>query len=308
MPKVSIIVPTYQHEKFLSICLASIIDQTFTDWEAIVVDDGSTDATQSIAKDFQAKDQRIHYYYQKNKGIYRLSELYNFALEKAEGELIAVLEGDDYWPADKLQLQVPAFDSEQVGLVWGDGMIDHNGSLTEFPGMRGNYSKQAINNSPIGSAIPEFVLSGRYFTMPTCSVMYRKDALQSINGFYQPKDLPWLDKSTWALLACVTQFRYLPANLGVWRQHAAQVTKNNTDTRTTFDFVFSDPDCPHALKTRIADYRNEHDILTSYIRLYRERKPKQLVTCITRSITKPVAAFKNVRRYFSTRINRRKAS
>ena len=96
IPLVSIITPTFNHRLYIADAIKSVIGQTFEDWELIIIDDGSFDNTPEIVRKFQ--NPKIHFYQQEHKGIYRLSEIYNFALDLAKGELIAILEGDDKWP------------------------------------------------------------------------------------------------------------------------------------------------------------------------------------------------------------------
>ena len=105
-PLVSIITPTYNHEKYIGECIRSVQSQTYSNWEMLIVDDGSTDNTFSIASELAAGDSRIHVYTQKNIGIFRLCETYNFALSESKGKYIAVLEGDDVWLPEKLSVQV----------------------------------------------------------------------------------------------------------------------------------------------------------------------------------------------------------
>lgn len=92
MPKLSIIIPTYNVEKYISVCLESLRKQTFEDWEAIVVNDGSSDNSGIICNDFAKKDSRIKVYHQKNSGV---SAARNFGLLKAEGEFITFVDSDD---------------------------------------------------------------------------------------------------------------------------------------------------------------------------------------------------------------------
>lgn len=304
MCKVTVIVPTYQHELFIHDCLKSLIDQSFTDWEAIVVDDGSLDRTAEIISEFVNRDSRINYYYQENKGIYRLSELYNFALNKASGEFIAVLEGDDYWPKDKLSRQIQGFNQPEVGLVWGDGKLDINGILSDLPGYRGYINDNAKKNHPIGCALSEFIFNSNFFRMPTCSVMYRTSTLLDVDGFYQPDGLPWLDKSTWALVACIAEFKYLPENLGVWRRHDGQVTQNNTDIRGTFDFIFSDPNCPILLTNGIVKFKLEFELHSALTKWYRSRKLLHLAQLFFQCITSPLLSYRLARRLIGSNHNR----
>lgn len=98
---VSIIVPSYNQGKFLDCCLSSIYNQTYTNWECIIVNDGSTDNTERIAKAWAAKDDRFQYFYKENSGV---SAARNFALEKVKGYYIQFLDADDYLNKKKLEL------------------------------------------------------------------------------------------------------------------------------------------------------------------------------------------------------------
>ena len=127
-PLVSIITPTYNHENFISECLESVLAQSYANWEQIVIDDGSTDKTAKIVSKF--KDDRIKYIRQDNKGILRLGESYNLALQISKGEYIAVLEGNDFWPSDKLEIQIDAMGGSDAILSWGRAeVMDEKGNL-----------------------------------------------------------------------------------------------------------------------------------------------------------------------------------
>lgn len=92
-PTISILCPAYNVDKYLAECIESVIAQTFTDWELIIVDDGSTDSTPSICDEYGRKDPRIHVIHQTNQG---LSGARNTALKVARGEFIAMIDTDDY--------------------------------------------------------------------------------------------------------------------------------------------------------------------------------------------------------------------
>jgi len=103
MPQVSIIIPTYNHEKFISECLDSLIRQTVLDWECIVVNDGSTDGTKKIVLAYIQKDPRIRMIEQPNQG---LSAARNKGLREAKGDYIQFLDSDDAIKENKLKLQL----------------------------------------------------------------------------------------------------------------------------------------------------------------------------------------------------------
>lgn len=92
-PAISIIIPIYNVEKYLSRCLGSIEKQAFCDFEVIMVDDGSTDGSAAIAENFAKRDKRFKFFSQENLGA---SKTRNFAMKQAAGEYIAFIDSDDY--------------------------------------------------------------------------------------------------------------------------------------------------------------------------------------------------------------------
>ena len=77
------------------------MNQTYRNWEMVIVDDGSTDDTVRIARQYAKEDERIRVFPRENVGIFRLAETYNFGVARSSGEFVAVLEGDDVWEANK---------------------------------------------------------------------------------------------------------------------------------------------------------------------------------------------------------------
>ncbi len=102
MPGISVIVPVYQAEKFLPACVESVTNQTFSDWELLLVDDGCTDRSPAICDRFAAADSRIRALHQpKNAGV---SEARNRGLREARGEFIAFLDADDAFEPQTLEI------------------------------------------------------------------------------------------------------------------------------------------------------------------------------------------------------------
>ena len=102
MPSISVIVPVYQAEKFLPACVESVTNQTFSDWELLLVDDGCTDRSPAICDRFAAADSRIRALHQpKNAGV---SEARNRGLREARGEFIACLDADDAFEPQTLEI------------------------------------------------------------------------------------------------------------------------------------------------------------------------------------------------------------
>ena len=92
-PTISVIVPVYNTEKYLPRCIESVLAQTFVDWEMLLIDDGSTDASGSICDEYAAKDERIRVFHKENGGV---SSARNLGLDNAQGEWITFVDSDDW--------------------------------------------------------------------------------------------------------------------------------------------------------------------------------------------------------------------
>lgn len=97
---ISVIIPAYNAQAYLRECLESVLAQSFSDWEAIIVDDGSTDATLSIAREYATLDRRFRVVHTANKGV---SSARNVAMDMSEGQWITFLDSDDLLPRRALE-------------------------------------------------------------------------------------------------------------------------------------------------------------------------------------------------------------
>lgn len=111
MIRFSVIIPVYNVAAYLRECLDSLVSQTFSDWEAVCVDDGSTDESGEILKEYAAKDGRIRLFHQSNGGA---AAARNRALKEAQGEYICFLDGDDIFHKDFLEKANEIFKKEQA--------------------------------------------------------------------------------------------------------------------------------------------------------------------------------------------------
>ena len=103
-PKISIITPCFNCEKFISETIESVLKQTYTNFEMIIVDDASTDKSFDIIKEYALKDSRIIYFQnQQNSGA---NYSRNFAIKNATGDYIAFLDSDDIWDESKIKTQI----------------------------------------------------------------------------------------------------------------------------------------------------------------------------------------------------------
>ncbi len=111
-PLISVIVPVYNSARYLAEALQSVRDQSYRNFEIIVVDDGSTDESARIAQDFVQIGDDARYFYQQNAGC---GAARNAGILRARGELLAFLDSDDLWASDKLALQLAAWQQHGEG-------------------------------------------------------------------------------------------------------------------------------------------------------------------------------------------------
>jgi len=123
---ISVIIPAYNAEKYISETIESVIAQTYTNWELLVIDDGSTDATTDIVRSFAGRDERIHLYInEKNMGVARTR---NRGFDLARGEYIALLDSDDVWLSEKLARQLSLAQQTGAEIIYCSyGLINGNG-------------------------------------------------------------------------------------------------------------------------------------------------------------------------------------
>jgi len=125
MPKISVIIPVYNKEKYIANTLQSVLNQKFTDFELILVDDGSTDASASIIKSFP--DSRIRFFRQENKGV---SHARNFGSTQAQSDLLAFLDADDIWYDNHLEEIIQLYNTFPEAAFFGTAYrIQYNDKL-----------------------------------------------------------------------------------------------------------------------------------------------------------------------------------
>ncbi len=154
--KVSVVIPTYNRAYCLGATLQSLQCQTYTDWEAVVVDDGSTDDTAALIERLRSADPRIRYHLQTNAGV---SAARNTGMRLAAGDWIGFLDSDDQWEPWKLAAQVACFEHlPDVGMVWTDmNAFDASGTLVATRYLRKMYGAyNAIGARPLFQAEQPF--------------------------------------------------------------------------------------------------------------------------------------------------------
>lgn len=172
MTKVSVIIPVYNGEKYLSETLDSIIGQTFTDWEIVAVNDGSSDNSLNVLCEYQSKlGLKMKVINQKNRGV---SVARNVAIDTSEGEYLAFIDADDIWLPEKLEKQIELLeDNRNVALVYSN--------LLNLIGKNKTQRKQLINKKLHRGKIFDPLF---YFNfIPLSSVVVRKKIIEKYGNF-----------------------------------------------------------------------------------------------------------------------------
>jgi len=220
-PLISIITPLYNQAPYIQQTILSVINQTYENWEWIILDDGSTDDTGEIIK--KNSDTRIKYFFQEHSGIKNLTKTFNKALSLTNGSLVATLDGDDYWTEDKLETQIKAFNDPASVLCYSEArLVNKNNKKISYIGIPADFS--IASNNPAGSALKELLVNRRCFIVNS-TVIYRKDNLLKIGGFTEAKGIAQ-DYPTWIKLSLEGHFTPVYKCLGYYRKHPSSLTQN----------------------------------------------------------------------------------
>ena len=179
---VSIITPCYNGEKYISETIDSVLSQTYTDWEMIIVDDGSKDGSADIVLKYMAKDGRIKFLQQKNAGS---AAARNNGIRSAEGQYIALLDADDVWENNFLEEQIAFMKEKNAVCVYSSyKCIDENSNEILQPVI----CKPEINTKNMMVTNYIGCLSGLYDTKKYGKI-YLREELKSMRDDYAY----WLD-------------------------------------------------------------------------------------------------------------------
>lgn len=209
MPKVTVLLTSYNHDKYIKDAIESVMNQTFSNWEMIVVDDFSTDTSWEIIDGYE--DVRIKKIRNpKNMGP---EVAFDIMMEEAAGEYIAILHSDDVWCVEKLQKQVEYLDENRsIGAVFtGVNIIDKSGDIIQSSWAMDLFETQ--NRDRFGW-LKRFFENGNCLCHP--SVMIRKDLYKkcgmAVNGLVQIPDF-----YKWIRLCMFEDIHILPEKLTMYR-------------------------------------------------------------------------------------------
>lgn len=202
IPKVSIVIPTYNRGDQLRICLKSLQEQSFKNFEVLVCDDGSTDNTFTVVEEF--KDV-LNLNYIKDVNFGGPAKPRNNGLKQAKGEIIAFLDSDDWWYPNKLEVSIPYF--SDYDLVYHD--LDIYKSLEKSNGV-------AKGRVLSGNIAKDLLLNGNGII--NSSVLIRKSIVDLVGEITEDKNLIAVeDFDYWIRAAKITdRFKYINQSLGAY--------------------------------------------------------------------------------------------
>ena len=208
--RISVVLPTYNGEKYIGEALESAFAQTLPPFEVIVVDDGSTDDTGKIVGRY---GDRVRYIAQTNRGV---AGAYNTGIAAATGDLVAFLEHDDLWAPEKNALQVQAFERQHVGLVFCPVSL-----LAEGQASKTNSLELDDGEGLYGFA--DFFKQNRILNCST--VMIKRGLLSQVGGFREDLRLGF-DYDLWLRVLAHCNVFSVPEPLVTYRIHGGNLSRD----------------------------------------------------------------------------------
>jgi teichuronic acid biosynthesis glycosyltransferase TuaG len=189
---VSVIMPVYNGDKYIAEAVQSVLEQTYQNFEIVIVDNYSTDNTETVVRSFT--DSRIKYYKFSNAGI--IAKARNYAIQQSVGEIIAFLDADDVWEHDKLAVQLPHLLNYNVAAV-ASNYVPIGGNPQCFQALNLILkTKEYLDFSYEAILIENFIV--------TSALITRKSFIVSVNGFDENRNLCFIeDWELWVRLAHV---------------------------------------------------------------------------------------------------------
>ena len=203
---VSVIIPAFNAEKYIHETITSVLNQTFTNFEIIVVDDGSTDNTASIVESFGKK---VKLYKRLNQGV---SSARNYAVSKSKNNWLAFIDADDLWTDDKLNIQISSLN----GASWS-----HTNSIYIGENQNGKISRSDLTPQ-YGGQVFEHLILNNFIT--TSTVMIKKDIFLNHHGFDETM-IALEDWKLWLKIAEKETISYVEEPLAYYRVYSGSTSR-----------------------------------------------------------------------------------
>ena len=210
MPLVSVIMPSYNYEEYISEAIESVLEQTFDDFELIIIDDASKDNSKKIIQSFDKKNIKIRsFFHKENQG---LAKTVNECIKKAKGKYISYFSSDDIWSKEKLEKQLEILEKDEDLIVWSEGLIVD--AKSDFTGELFTQIHSALNRKKSGDIFEE-LLKNNYICGQ--SLIYKRENLKNVRF---DEHLKYLGDYKFIVdLAKEYKFYFIPEPLVMYRIH-----------------------------------------------------------------------------------------
>ncbi len=214
-PVVSIITPVFNRAKYLAETIESVINQTFTEWELLIIDDGSdTDECKIIAENYGKGDSRIQYVYKSHAGT---SVARNHGISISKGRYLGFLDSDDCYLPNGLDILIRALQRspQNVKMVYGD-------FFKYFQAENRHHPTRATPPLPRPGLYFQFLFKGANPVAP-CASLSDRAVIEQIGGFKSQFD-SLEDRSLWSELIRNYDIAHIPEKVAIYRKHEKQIT------------------------------------------------------------------------------------
>lgn len=260
MPTVSVVMPAYNASNYIQEAINSVIAQTFSNWELIIVDDGSTDTTSHIIAENCKQDDRVTSFFQENG---KQGKARNLGISHARGIYIAFLDADDFWLPEKLEIQLREIEERNVDLVFSDSYIFNDNNVSNR-----KEKMNTLNATLEGIEALRLFLEGN--RIPTLTVLVKKEKINLVKGFTEKKEIPLAeDYHLWLKLIIKNGVFYgSDKTLASYRIHGESSTSRDKIAskqlpEVFFDLIQSNPELKQIiLKALKRVLRKQYDGIT----------------------------------------------
>lgn len=254
MPEISVIVPCYNQAEYLDECLQSVLDQTYPDWECIIINDGSPDNTEEVAKKWTYKDSRFKYIKKENGG---LSSARNAGIKVAKGEWIQFLDCDDKITNEKFEESNLYFETKDL-IITNYQRFNENGDLPD----NRSFENETFNYENI-------ILNWDYkYTIPIHCGIFRKIHVNTFIEELKAKEdwIFWI-----GFFKKSSSYQFINKKMALYRSHQESMTTNTEhmlhNELAAFDYIYHHiaPSLyPEFFKSRIRRRDNQYLNLLKY--------------------------------------------
>lgn len=220
MPLVSVIIPAYNYSHYLPFTIDSVVEQTLSDWECLIIDDGSTDNTKDVAEKYTVADRRIKYFYKANGG---LSSARNYGLQMAKGKYVIFLDADDMLEKNNLK-HLSEFLENQNGnnAVFGKFVKFYDDGTSEYPWYQ-EYNYREGLQTDFHSRLVE------KNSLPPCAPLSPLSIIKEHNLTFDESLTSYEDWDFWLKLSSYCNFYYIPGENAAARVrfHSGSMSTDN---------------------------------------------------------------------------------